>query len=310
MYNVERFIEKCLRSCIYQNISSSEYEILVVNDGSTDNSLLIASQFEDKYSNIRIISQKNQGLSVARNTGLGFAIGEYVWFLDSDDYISDNCLQGILNHLINGIDLLQIQVRHVYEDGAPYKNLTPIVFPYGISGLDVLERGLLSVPAPFSIYRRQYLIDNDLRFTPGIYHEDCEFKPKAIYFAKKVASCDIICYNYLQRKTGSITSTFKVKRGDDLLFVMNSLISFCKHNAMSKKCKQTIYNLIGQLMNTLMSGLLSLNKTERQYLTFKIRNNKHIFRSLLLSNKNKYIMEGIVLSLNIELGILLYRILK
>ena len=93
MYNVELYIEKCLNSCINQDLSADEYEIIIVNDGSKDNSLSIAESIAQKHNNVRIITQTNGGLSSARNTGLINSRGEYIWFIDSDDWIEPNVLK-------------------------------------------------------------------------------------------------------------------------------------------------------------------------------------------------------------------------
>lgn len=87
VYNVELYIEKCLQSCLSQDIPYDEYEIIVVNDGSPDGSLAIAESIAKTTTNMTIISQKNGGLSAARNTGMSVAKGEYIWFVDSDDWI-------------------------------------------------------------------------------------------------------------------------------------------------------------------------------------------------------------------------------
>ena len=119
VYNVEKYIEKCLLSCIKQDISYEDYEIVVVNDGSPDNSITIVERIAKDYSNIRIINQENQGLSGARNTGMKHAKGNYIWFVDSDDYIEENCLGRIVSYLNGDLDILQLQYRHVFEDGTP-----------------------------------------------------------------------------------------------------------------------------------------------------------------------------------------------
>lgn len=82
-------------SCVNKNIPKKEYEIIIVNDGSPDGSQAIAEQYVEKYSNIKLINQENGGLSVARNNGLKVAQGKYVWYVDSDDWIAENCLLDI-----------------------------------------------------------------------------------------------------------------------------------------------------------------------------------------------------------------------
>ena len=117
VYNVEKYIEKCLLSCVHQDIPSDSYEIIVVNDGTKDNSLRIAESIATTHSNISIVSQQNKGLSAARNTGLKLAKGNYIWFIDSDDWIEDNCLSSICQRLAQDIDILQIGYSFAYEDG-------------------------------------------------------------------------------------------------------------------------------------------------------------------------------------------------
>ena len=92
VYNVEEYLERCIDSIINQGIKETDYEIILVNDGSTDGSFDICRKYEKSLSCIRCYSQKNQGLSVARNTGISHAQGQYIMFVDSDDYIEKNCL--------------------------------------------------------------------------------------------------------------------------------------------------------------------------------------------------------------------------
>jgi len=115
VYNVEQYVEKCLLSCIRQDIAMDEYEIIVVNDGSLDRSYEIVLDYAIRYDNIWVINQVNQGLSSARNVGFQKAKGEYVWFVDSDDWIEENCLGRICSYLRDGLDILQLQYRLVYH---------------------------------------------------------------------------------------------------------------------------------------------------------------------------------------------------
>ena len=117
MYGVEKYIEKCLMSCINQDVNlGQDYEIICINAGSKDKSAEIAKQIAVDYEGVQVIDQENGGLSVARNNGLRMAKGDYVWFVDSDDWIEENCISSIIKALSSFPDMLTIQCNLVSED--------------------------------------------------------------------------------------------------------------------------------------------------------------------------------------------------
>lgn len=309
-YNVEKYIEKCLLSCVKQNISFESYEIIVVIDGSPDNSLAIAKRIANIYKNIRIIIQENQGLSGARNTGMKHVKGEYIWFIDSDDYIEENCLKRIVSYLKDDLDVLQLQHRFVYEDNTPSIDQKACCIKGVRSGKEVTLHGGLPVPAQFSIFRTNFLREHSLEFVRGIYHEDSEFKPRATYLAKKITSDNAISYNYLQRTSGSITSHFKLKNGLDILKVNDSLLNFMDEHNMSNKYRRCLYSQIGMNMNTLLYGIRRLAMHEKVDLIQQIKVNKHMFGYMMKSNNIKYQIEGLIFRLNINIGLLLHRYIR
>lgn len=116
VYNVANYVGKCLDSCLEQNVKMTDYEIIVVNDGSVDNSLEVVNLYINRP-NINVISQNNSGLSAARNAGMKIAKGEYIWFVDSDDWIES----GILEHILREIslytpDCLRLNYRRMTDD--------------------------------------------------------------------------------------------------------------------------------------------------------------------------------------------------
>ena len=114
VYNVEAYLEKCVESLIHQTYRS--LQIILVNDGSTDNSLTIAEQLAAKDSRIELYSQPNQGLSAARNTGMQYAIGEYISFIDSDDYIALDFYESLIN-AIGDYDFIQLVISELQQMG-------------------------------------------------------------------------------------------------------------------------------------------------------------------------------------------------
>ena len=116
IYNVENYLDTCLSSVMTQDIPLTDYEVILINDGSSDGSLVIAERFAAQYSNVRLISQENRGLSGARNRGIEEAQGEYIWFIDSDDYIEIDCISVLLEYMISGgLDAMRFNYLNVNE---------------------------------------------------------------------------------------------------------------------------------------------------------------------------------------------------
>lgn len=304
VFKVEKYIRHCIESCLNQDVSKQVYEIIAVNDGSPDNCLDILNELCKSVENMRVISQANSGLSIARNTGLSIAKGEYVWFVDSDDSISENCLGKIIARLKNNLDILQIQYRYVFENGQSSQtpNFSSID---GIkSGKDVLKAGGVAIPAQFSIYRRQFLLENNLDFYPNIYHEDVDFKPRAILAAKKVASLDDVVYDYLQRE-GSITSKKGLKHVRDLFIVSERLysVSILKENYDVLSYFATV---ISCNINWILIIIDNLNDSEKEYAYNELYHRKHLIRTMKKSSEMRYRLEGILLDFNVKIGRLLY----
>lgn len=309
MYGVEKYIEKCLMSCINQDINLGyDYEIICINDGTKDKSSEIAKQIAANYDGVQVIDQENSGLSVARNNGLLIAKGDYVWFVDSDDWINGGCLGRITRKLDNDIDILQLQYRWVYDDESksfdePFTQINGIQ-----TGRDVTLHGGLPAPAQFSIYRREFLLENKLEFVKGIYHEDSEFKPRAVYFARKIASDDEISYNYYQRPTGSIMSSFSLKRAKDMLYVNNNLYKFSE--CLDEDVKKAIYLKIGLNLNSLFFGYCTLSSENKKAVRILLSNNKHLFKCMIHCPNAKYRIEGYLFSISINFTLIFYKLLK
>lgn len=295
VYKVEKYLEKCLLSCIHQDIEASNYEIIVINDGSPDNSGIIADSIASKYSNVRIIHQENKGLSGTRNEGFRESKGEYIWFIDSDDWIEDNCLSRIVSQL-NDIDVLLLQYRKVYENGLPSVDIPFCIAKDKESGKDFLKRSLFPHPAQFAIYRKQFLLVNQLTFVEKIYHEDSEFKPRALYLANSLRSDTKISYNYLQRINGSITSSYSVKRILDIMVVIENLYYFS--NRMFIEEQRAFNTQISINVNEIFLGLKNLSDNDRAAILKTIKSKKYIFKRMLKSSRFKYIIEGLLFSIS------------
>ncbi len=228
VYNVEKYLRECLESVLCQTYE--DWEVICINDGSTDGSATILEEYAAKDSRFKVISQPNGGLSAARNTGLDAASGDYVLFLDSDDYLEKEALQIVANNLTDE-DLICFSGRRFFEETGAYEEadiLHKETFStgweyYSKRALD--KRDFAFVCVVLRCYKRAYLLDNGLRFKPGIYHEDNMFTPLACYYAKNVKVIPDVLYDYRVRGSSIMTSR-SLKHKEDIITIANSLADF------------------------------------------------------------------------------------
>ena len=211
VYNVEHFLRDCLESVLNQ--SFADWEAVCVNDGSTDGSAAILEEYTEKDSRFKVLSQPNGGLSAARNAGLKVAQGEYVIFLDSDDWLEPHALQTLSNNL-DGEDMLCFSGRRFFEETGEFRPADQLTGKVYMSGMAYYNENALS-----------FLVNNRLGFKVGVYHEDNLFTPKACCCAGKVRQIADCLYDYRVR-ANSIMTTTDVKRLRDLLGIANELAGF------------------------------------------------------------------------------------
>lgn len=217
VYNVEKYLEdsiESIRNQTYQNI-----EIICINDGSTDSSLKILESYARQDSRIRVISQENHGASSARNTGFTLAEGEYVYFFDSDDMLSEEAMQLIINafNLYNS-DIIFFGGTAIYEteeleEKYPHyqtlyqRNAT---YPEIYTGSDIFVNMInnhdLIVSVCFQCFRREFLIENQITFHEGIIHEDNLFSIISLISSKKVYHLEKNLYIRQVRNNSIMTS--------------------------------------------------------------------------------------------------------
>lgn len=255
-YNVQNYIKKCVLSCLNQDLPSFPYEILIINDGSQDNTPSIAEELSKRYNNVKIISQKNQGLSGARNTGLKYATGKYVWFIDSDDYISSNILKKIHTILTEtDLDILWLQWQRVDEQGniLPKEKNWIQTQDLNITDGPYFLRHILGMCfyAWAFLFKRSFLIENGLLFKEGIYYEDLEAIPFFIEKAQKIKYEPLIAYNYLQRK-GSILHSINSKLIESLLFIISQYEKkIPQHPNVANRLKEIQLFSVRLILNTI-----------------------------------------------------------
>lgn len=309
VYNVEQYIGRCLQSCLNQpHVTTEDYELVIVNDGTKDGSMAIVEAMTRGCTNVTIINQHNQGLSMARNTGLKAAQGEYVWFVDSDDWIEEGCISEIIEQLEQTkVDALQLQYRNVYTDNTPNEEVYSII-PGIMEGKKWLLSDKFFVAVPFMIYRREFLLHHTLSFYPGIYHEDNEFKPRMLYLAQACASYDKIAYNYFRGNANSITSTLKLKNGQDNFVVMNNLYTFVGEHNIVGPYRRAFYTQIGNAMKMVLRILQVLNDEEAEILIGLMKQNRHLFRCMCRADKMKIQLGGMLMYAHLPLGLRIFKL--
>lgn len=244
IYNVSAYLPECLESVAGQ--SFHDYEVVCVDDGSTDDSFGIAKGYVDAHERWQLIHQENQGLGGARNTGLKHVSGDYVLFLDSDDRLRPDSLR-ILAESLSDEDLLCFNGQRFQHETGAYEaadSLTPENYRSGWDYYNdnaLKTRDFAFVCVVLRCYRRSYLLEHDLWFKPGIYHEDNLFTPLACYHAGKVKVIPDILYDYRVR-TSSIMTSRSLKHWQDVVGIANELAAFFIPKGSVEKT--TVYQIL------------------------------------------------------------------
>ena len=270
VYNVANYLRKCLDSLVNQTFK--DFEVICVNDGSTDLSLGIIEGYAVSDSRFKIITQENQGLSGARNTGIEHVQGDYVIFVDSDDWLEENALELLYGH-VKGFnsDITMFKFKFYDEDTSefsegPFSNLEiidPAYYTGNFSYYDVLDIIFKISHAPFNkLYKTSFLRDLNAKFLNGSYYEDLEFFYKVFLKAKKVSVLPEYLYFYRVRNQSISTS------GDEGSF--------------------DIFDVLDSTKQTLIEANI-YEKVKDEWLMFIIVNLKFVYLRLKDEFKNKFI---------------------
>lgn len=201
LYNLEKYIIKCLESIALSKLPPSQYEVIVWDDGSSDNSAQIVKEYAKEHENIHLISCDNHGVSWVRNHALLGAKGEYVWFVDSDDQLCSESIDILVDKaLCNKLDMLLFNWKPISESGVVEDfMLHPVKDGEIITGRDLYMSQQLSMAPWCYIYRRAFLLENGLSF-PEDYKtcEDIQFNQKALWLSKRVMTAREVGYYYRQ----------------------------------------------------------------------------------------------------------------
>ena len=308
IYNVEDYLEECLKS-LY-NIKNIKLEIILVNDGSKDNSFKIMEKFKETHPEKTVlINKKNGGLSSARNAGMKAAIGEYISFIDSDDFVdSDEFEKFFKEGQKDKLDVMVGNMRY-YTSEKTGDSLfrSDIVKNSGIvNGIDFFWN-LFQKPKCFreevvdDIYKREFLLKNNIWFNENIVHEDSEFTPLVYLKAETVRYIDRAFYFYRQR-TGSIMNKVSEKSMTSLEMICERF--FIEYNNLdSAKGKEVLSALILSFYSVVVykryNGAGDWKRAHKRY--------KELYREL--KNNKKFEFEEFLLSFSVFIPNMLRKIL-
>ncbi len=259
IYNVEKYLEKCINSLLSQTLE--DIQIILVNDGSKDNSGNIAKEYEkNNKDRVIYVEKENGGLSDARNYGLKYATGDFIAFLDSDDYIEKNAYEEMYNKAIEE-NADYVECDFIWE--FPNKIRVDKQYPYK-NKKEMLS--FVRVVAWNKLIKRQLITDNNLEFPKGLRYEDIEFTYKLIPFINKFAYVDKPFIHYVQRK-GSIANV-QNERTAEIFTVLDNVIEFYKKNNIYEKYRDELeYNYARYLLCSSLKRMCKIkDKTIREKL--------------------------------------------
>lgn len=273
VYHVEKYLQRCVESTINQTYK--DIEIILVDDGGDDKCPAMCDQYAKADKRIKVIHKTNGGLSDARNAGLDIAKGDYVIFVDSDDYIeSDTCQKFAQCINMSNPDIV---IGSAAVEGGKC-NLNHPIFTGTISGKEYLLKAYREKHAPMAVwlnvYRKDFLNQNHLRFKYGILHEDEQFTPRAFLLSQNVICLDYCFYHYIIRDNSITTQNDRRKNARDLYNTFVELKNIYEAIEVKELKKYLIDSLSEKYLGIFQSG--KLYQYGRKYLhkKFVIQNAK------------------------------------
>lgn len=299
VYNTEKELRDTLDSLINQTYT--DIEILIINDGSTDNSERIIYEYKEKTDKIAYIKKENTGIADTRNLGIEHATGDYILYVDSDDYISVDLIEKLSQYMEQNIEIIKFKLQRVDEDQTILEKIEGETFDK-ISGQEAFNKlyctdVLLDSPCVY-LYKRDYLLKNNFRFKVGTYHEDFGLIPLIVVKADSVVSIDYYGYYYVQR-SNSITRNENyektLKRMRDSLIHYDNMLQQIKTYNLEKITEE---NIKIYYTNAIILKLKELNKKDQCIFIKEIKQRK-MFSNIKVRNI-KQLIKKVILLLNLR----------
>ena len=219
VYNVEAYLQRCVDSVLEQ--TCRDFEIILVDDESTDSSGAICDQYAAADSRVRVEHKANGGPSVARNAGIDMAAGEYIIFMDSDDALEPDALEKLIALSSPDVDIVVGGYKKAFEDRTEAYTCTGLIPGRVYTAEEYLRTARLDVVVCGNLYRREYLRGNNIYFQTGIFYEDAEIFSRLYTRAKGIATTGGSHYIYYIRQGSRQTSSMTPERSDSLIRIFN-----------------------------------------------------------------------------------------
>lgn len=298
IYNVEKYLPECIDSVLAQDFQ--DYEVILVNDGSTDGSLAIAQQYEKDHAHIRLISQENKGLGGARNTGIKHAQGEYILFMDSDDRLAPDTLSATAAAAQREeSDIVIFDFEYVDETGRALSIQPAMEAVDGPFDLASQKSVLFSTPSACNkLFRLSLFTDHQILFPERVWFEDLRTITKLYPYARRMYYLPKPFYKYLQRSESIMHST-RVERNSEIMDALQDVLDYYKAHGYYEQYRPELEYLLIENAFVLASFRVLKQDTHhpllKQLYDFLKANvpeyNKNPYLSTRLSKKNQIIYQ-------------------
>lgn len=283
VYNVEKYLAECLDSLIHQTLR--EIEIICVNDGSTDGSLKILEAYQKKDERIKVINQKNRGLSIARNVGFDIAKGEYVYFCDSDDYLALNAMEKCYETAkMHNVDVLRFGYRIFDDDNRQdMTDLDCLETGHVVTGAEMLElvfRAYMPLTALLFI-KKTYWVQNKCFFIEGIIHEDHSFFVEILIMATRTYHINEPLYYKRVRQESIMTSLRPLQSVRGMMSTIMYLERTYDFSALDKKKREILKKYLNYFYGFFLMNYVLLQKSEKVCIKKEVREFKELLKKSL-----------------------------
>jgi glycosyltransferase involved in cell wall biosynthesis len=270
VYNTEQYLDQCLDSCINQTYTN--LEIICINDGSTDNSLKVLEQYAKTDNRIKVIDKKNEGVGIARNTGIEVATSEWISFLDSDDFLELDTIYQLLSSTTDkNVDVIKAgfsfydDLNNCKNEAGVSKNILKL-FEKELSYDDYCDN-IFQIVTPSvwgALFSKSFLQNNKLFFKPFKYAEDTEFLFRVMLMKPNVTRIKSSVYNYRLRRSGNTVANISQSFDSDTFLSTFDIISEFKNQSSSFK-KDTLQSFVGQIFEIFLYSYNHLESLEHYY---------------------------------------------